>query len=55
MRYVGYVACTVKGFVHSIWSGNPNGNTTFGRPTHRRVRNIKTDIQETWWRTRIAL
>jgi hypothetical protein len=47
MRHVGYVACTVKGFLHSICSGNANGNTTFGRPRKRRVGNIKTDIQET--------
>jgi len=27
----------------------------FGRPRHRRVENIKTDLQETGWQTWIGL
>jgi hypothetical protein len=54
MRYVGYVACMAKGFVHSFVPGNPNGKTPFGRPRYMWVGNIKTDIQETGWRTRIG-
>ena len=54
MRYVGYVACMVKGFVESFCSGCPNGKTPFRIPRHRRVDNIKKHIQEAWWRTTIG-
>jgi len=46
-RYMGYVACMGKEAVNSFCPGNLNGKTPFGRPRHRRVDNIKTDIQET--------
>jgi len=55
MRYVGYVACMGKGVVDSFCSGNPNSMTQFGRPRHRRVDNIKIDIQETGLRAWIGL
>jgi hypothetical protein len=44
---MGYVACMGKEAVNSFCPGNTNGKTPFGRPRHRRVDNIKTDIQET--------
>jgi len=55
MRYAGYVACMVKGFVHSFCFRKPNRTTPFGTPRHRRMGNITKDIQETEWRTRIGL
>jgi hypothetical protein len=47
MRYVGYVASIGKGVVHGICLGKLIGKTTFRSPRHRRLGNIKTDLQET--------
>jgi hypothetical protein len=46
MRYVGYVACMVNGFVHSFCSRNPNGKTPFGRPKHRRWETLKQIVKK---------
>jgi len=55
MRYIGYVACMGKMVMHIFLFGKLNGVTPFGSPRHRMVGNIKTDIQEKRWRTRIGL
>jgi hypothetical protein len=39
----------------NICLGNPNRMTQFGRCRHRRVDNIKTDLQETGQRAWIGL
>jgi len=51
---VGYAACMGKLITHSFSLGNPKGKP-FGRPTHRRVDNTKTNLQETGWQTWIGL
>ena len=52
--YVGYVACMGKLIMHSF-ARETITERPFGRPRHRRVDNIETDLQETEWQTWIGL
>jgi hypothetical protein len=54
MSHVEYVACMSKGKMHSFAWETRTGRP-FGRSRHRRVDNIKTDLQETGWQTWIGL
>jgi len=47
MRWAGHVACMgeEKG-VYRVLVGKPEGKRPLGRPRHRRVDNIRMDLQE---------
>jgi hypothetical protein len=53
MRYVGYVGCMGK-LMHSF-AWETRMVRPFGRPRHRKVDNIKTDLKETGWQTWIEM
>jgi hypothetical protein len=50
MRWAGHVArMGEKRNAYRIWVGKPEGKRPLGRPRHRWVDNIKTDLSEIGW------
>jgi hypothetical protein len=49
MRWAGHVARMGKRNTYRILMGNSEGKRPLGRPTHRWVDNIKTDLREIKW------
>jgi len=50
MRWAGHVACMGEGRgVYRVLVGKPAGKRPLGRPRHRWVDNIRTDLQEVGW------